>query len=61
MQTQTSPAGPEFFLFVLVFDCFQSMLLFEQVHSLSHEVLVFFLTRTQGVGPGVEWEEIYYF
>ena len=53
MQTQTSPAGPEFFLLVSVFDCFQSMLLFEQVHSLRHQVLAFF-TRTQGVGPGVE-------
>ena len=61
MQTQTSPAGPEFFLLVSVFNCFQSMLLFEQVQSLSHEVLVFFFTWTQGVGPGVEWEEIYYF
>ena len=60
MQTQTSPAGPEFFLLVSVFNFFQSMLLFEQVHSLSHEVLVFFFVRTQGVGPGVEWEEIYY-
>ena len=49
MQTQTSPAGPELFLLVSVFDCFQSMLLFEQVHSLRHQVLAFF-TRTQGVG-----------
>lgn len=61
MQTQTSPAEAEFFLLVSVFNCFQPMLLFEQVQSLSHEVLVFFFTRTQGVGPGVEWEEIYYF
>ena len=43
MQTQTSPAEAEFFLLVSVFNCFQSMLLFEQVQSLSHEVLVFFL------------------